>query len=58
MPVSPVRQTKAARSVRKNALRELGILRRGMIELAWRFLVYQKDSELVHNPEFRIMPSN
>jgi hypothetical protein len=49
---------KAARSVRRNALRELGILRRGMIELAWRFLVYQKDSELVHNPEFRIMPSN
>jgi transposase len=33
-------------------------VRRGMIQLAWRFVQFQKESALVHNPEFRIMPSN
>jgi transposase len=33
-------------------------VRRGMIQLTWRFLDYQKESALANNPEYEIMPSN
>jgi hypothetical protein len=47
MPGSLARPTRAGRSAARKGLRDAGILvRRGMIQLAWRFLMFQKDSAL------------
>ena len=48
MPDSLVRPTRAGRSAREKGLARSGNprVRRGMIQLAWRFLMFQKDSTL------------
>jgi transposase len=48
MPGSPGRQTRADRNRREQGLSKAGNarMRRGLIQLAWRFLRFQKDSAL------------
>ena len=48
MRVSPERQTRAAASGERKNFAKTGNarVRRGMIQLAWRFLLHQKDSTL------------
>ena len=50
MGASPARLTRAAKKRREKGLARSGNarVRRGMIQLAWRFLMFQKDSALAH----------